>query len=79
MTEKNEYSELMHTLAESLKEVVGVRDAIEQQEISEIRLQNQLDEYWVSINKYTVDPLGIQDSYGGLMSALTASTDTVAS
>jgi hypothetical protein len=77
MTEKNEYSELMHTLAESLKEVVGVREAIEQQEISEIRLQNQLDEYWISINKYTVDPSGIQDSYGALMSALTASTDTI--
>ncbi|OAB46232.1 hypothetical protein [Paenibacillus glacialis] len=50
--------------------------SIEIQE-SEMRQQKKLDEYGVSISKYTVDPAGVLDSYGGLMSALTASSDEI--
>ncbi|AJS59974.1 hypothetical protein [Paenibacillus sp. IHBB 10380] len=50
--------------------------SIEIQE-SEMRQQNKLDKYGVSISKYNVDPTGVLDSYGGLISALTASCDQI--
>jgi hypothetical protein len=78
MIEKVNYSDIIHTLTESLNEVIDVvnsgdiRNIDEQLKETEMRIQNKLDDYGVSISQYLADPTGVLDSYNAFLSAITS-------